>query len=133
PATFSPAASMVVQNGHAVANTAATDVKNLTVEPGGSLALSAGSALNVNGDEASFDGTLTAAADSTLALVGADGVVLQAAAPLTLHSLPVNTPNGVLTDATRAVRGTLQRDDGEFDASAAHVTLSSTATGTGRL
>lgn len=134
PATFTATTSMVVQNAHSVVNTSSTDVMNLTVETGGSLTLNASTDLNVNGDEAIFDGTLVAQDLSTLALLGTDATILESnGGDLDLWNLTVNTPAGTLTDATLLIRGTLQLDDGVFDATLANVTLTSTATGTGRL
>lgn len=133
-ATFGAGFSMVVQNGHAVDNTSGVNVKNLTIETGGALSLDAASSLTVHGDEAIFDGSLTAADNSTLALAGADATILESnGGPLSLWNLTVNTPQGTLTDATISIRGTLQLDGGDFDATMANITLASTASGTGRL
>ncbi len=134
PAVFTPYASMVVQNGHTVVNTSTTDVKNLSVETGGTLTLNSSNQLNVNGDEAIFDGTLVAQDLSALALLGTDATILESnGGTLDLWDLTVNTPAGSLTDATIKIRGTLLLQDGTFDASMGNVTLTSTATGTGRL
>ena len=133
-ATFNATASMVVQAGHTVGATASTDVKKLTVESGATLALSSGTTFTVHGDEAIFDGALTAPDNSTLALAGSTATVLASdGGPLNLWNLTVNTPMGTLTDATIAIRGTLQLDAGELDASLADITLRSQAGGTGRL
>lgn len=134
PVTFSAITHMVVQNGHTVTNTADADMKDLTVNAGGSLVLTAATTLTVHGDEAIFDGTLTAANTSTLALAGTDATILESTGgPLNLFNLTVNTPLGTLTDATLSIRGTLQLDGGDFDASLGTVTLASAASGTGRL
>ncbi|MEZ4756541.1 MAG: PKD domain-containing protein [Flavobacteriales bacterium] len=134
PAIWTAASNMVVQNGHVVTNAATVDVNDVTVELGGELVLAAASTFQVNGDEAIFDGALTAADNSTLALVGADATILESTGgPLSLFDLTVNTPNGCLTDATIAVRGTLLLEDGAFDASLGSVTLISNVDGTARL
>ncbi|HRP83001.1 MAG TPA: hypothetical protein PLY76_13995, partial [Flavobacteriales bacterium] len=133
-ASYGPTANFIVQNGHTVANTADVDVKNLTVNAGGTLALGSATTLTVHGDEAIFDGALTAANTSTLALAGADATILESTGgTLSLWNLTVSTPQGTLTDATLNIRGTLQLDAGDFDASLGNVTLTSTASGTGRL
>ncbi|MEB2341478.1 MAG: PKD domain-containing protein, partial [Flavobacteriia bacterium] len=133
-ATFSGTTNVVIQNGHTVTNTGSEAVRDLTVEAGGSLALDAASFLTVHGDEAIFDGSLTAGDNSTLALAGADATILESTGgPLSLWNLTVNTPQGTLTDATISIRGTLQLDGGDFDATMANITLASTASGTGRL
>jgi hypothetical protein len=109
-------------------------VKSVTVELGGTLVLNASTTFNVNGDEAIFDGTLTAADNSTLALLGTAATILESTGgPLNLFDLTVNTPAGTLTDATIAMRGTLSLQDGDFDASLGSVTLLSTETATARL
>ena len=133
-ASYGPTANFIVQDGHTVTNTADVDVKNLTVNAGGTLALGSATTLTVHGDEAIFDGVLTAANTSTLALAGADATILESTGgTLSLWNLTVNTPQGTLTDATLNIRGTLQLDAGDFDASLGNVTLASTASGTGRL
>ena len=68
--SFTNADNMVVQASHVVTADNSTQVRNITVETGGTLALNANVPFTVTGDEAIFDGTLTAADNSTLALVG---------------------------------------------------------------
>ena len=131
-ATFSASANMVVQNGHTVTNTANADIKSLTVDAGGTLVLNGTTTLTVHGDAATFDGSLTAATNSTLKLAG-PSILESLGGPLNLWNLTINTPDGTLTDATINIRGTLQLDDGEFDASLGNLTLTSAASGTGRL
>lgn len=134
PATFTASTSMVVQTGDVVVNTSNTDVNKVTVESGASLTLNAGTDLNVNGDEVIFDGAFAAADLSTLSLLSTHTTLLASdGGALNLWNLTVNTPAGTLTDATISIRGTLQLDGGDLDASDANVTLASTATGTGRL
>lgn len=130
PASFGPATSMVVQAGDEVAATASVTVHNVEVETGATLELNSGTTFSIHGD-AVLDGDVVAN-ESEIALVGADGVILQSANPLDLYDLTVNTPNGALTDAVIAIRGTLQLTDGEFE-SAEPITLVSDANGTGRL
>ena len=132
-ATFNATANMVVQSGHTVTNAADASVKNLTVNSGGTLALSATTVLTVNGDSASFNGTVTAPNNSTLKLAGTSAMALKSSSPLNLWNLTVNTPQGTTTSATINFRGTLLLEDGTFNASTAHITLTSTAAGTGRL
>jgi len=133
PATFSASTSMVVQGGHTVTGTANADVRQLTVQAGGTLALNAGTTLTVNGDAATFNGTVNAADNSTLKLAGSTATTLAASSALSLWNLTVHTAQGTSTAATIAIRGTLQLDAGTFNASGADITLRSQASGTGRL
>ncbi|MBL7940961.1 MAG: hypothetical protein JNL43_16505 [Flavobacteriales bacterium] len=131
---FTNADNMVVQNTHVV--TANTDVSTLdiTVDAGGELVLAANVTASVHGDEVVVDGDLTANDGSELALVGSDATILESAGgPLSLYDMRVNTPAGTLTDATIGIRGTLLLVDGDFDCSTGAVSVTSTATGTGRL
>jgi len=133
PATFGTNANMVVQDTHTVTNTADVDVKDLTVETGGTLVLDNSATLSASGDNVDFSGTLTANDNSTLALLGTGGVTLASASPLSLWNLTANVPGDLTTDATLNIRGTLLLEDGDFDASTGALTLVSTSTGTGRL
>jgi hypothetical protein len=130
--TFDRFKSAVVQSPHTVTFNADTRVEDLTVNVGGTLALSANT-LTVSGDVFDIDGAMSAADNSGLVLNGTSLVTLESAAALDLHDLTIDAPNDVLSDATIAIRGTLLLEDGEFDTSLGAVTLSSTATGTGRL
>ncbi len=130
PASFGAGISMVVQTGDVVTATASVAVNNVEVESGATLELNDGTTFSIHGD-ATFDGDVVAN-ESEIALVGADGVVLQSASALDLYDLTVNTPNGALTDAVISIRGTLQLTDGEFESNAP-ITLVSDVNGTGRL
>ncbi|MEZ4738036.1 MAG: hypothetical protein R2818_01435 [Flavobacteriales bacterium] len=130
--TFDRFKSAVVQNGHTVTYNADTRVEDLTVDAGGTLALSANT-LTVSGDVFDINGAMSAADNSEVVLNGTSLVTLESAAALDLFDLTLDAPNDVLSDATIAIRGTLSLLDGEFDTSLGAVTLSSTATGTGRL
>lgn len=126
--------SMVVQNGDTVTHSSAVAVKDLQVDAGGTLVMNAGSVVAVNGNIINFNGSLTAIDQSTLALVGTLPSYLQSSGgPLSLYNLYIGNPSGTGTNATLNIRGTLQVDGGDFDASAGNVTLVSNASGTGRL
>jgi len=127
--------NMVVQNGHTVTNTSVIAVSNLQVEAGGSLVLGAGNTgLTVLGNLASFAGTLTANDHSTFALFGSSSAELQSSGgPLNFYDLYVGTPDTTAINSAVTIRGVLQLNSGDFDASAGTVTLISTAAGTGRL
>ncbi|MDX9751517.1 MAG: lamin tail domain-containing protein, partial [Flavobacteriales bacterium] len=130
PAVFGPGVGMVVQAGDAVTVTASMAIGTLEVESGATLELNSGTTFDLHGD-ALIDGDLVAN-ESEIALVGADGVILQSAGTLDLYDLTVNTPNGALTDAVITVRGTLQLTDGEFE-SVGPITLVSDENGTAQL
>ncbi|MCB0770998.1 MAG: PKD domain-containing protein [Flavobacteriales bacterium] len=130
--TFDRFKSAVVQSGHTVTLNADTRVEDLTVDAGGTLALDANT-LTVSGDAFGIAGSMTAADDSEVLLNGTSLITLESAAALDLYDLTLDAPNDVLSDATISIRGTLALMDGEFDTSLGAVTLSSTATGTGRL
>lgn len=133
PATFTSASNMVVQSGHVVTNTGTTDVKDLTIDAGGTLELSGGSTLTVNGSSASIVGTLTAIANSTFELDGAPSATLAVTGLVSFYNFTVALATGATVTGDVDIRGTLQLNDGVFDASGANVTLRSTAFTTGRL
>lgn len=132
PAVFNGDVSMVVQDGDNVNASGNVMIKDFTVESGASFTLTSGTSMAVHGNEASVEGSFSASDNTTLVLVGADGVILESTAPLNLFNLEVNSPNGALTDALINIRGTLQLTQGEFE-SLEPVTLVSDASGTGRL
>jgi hypothetical protein len=132
-AVWTAASNMVVQNGNTVTTAGSTDINTLNVEAGGTLVLAASSILSVNGATVTFAGTVTAADNSTLALVGSSATTLSSTASLSLYDLTVNTPAGTTTAATISMRGTLSLQAGAFDATAANITLVSNAAGTARL
>jgi hypothetical protein len=129
--TFDRFKTMHVQ-GHTVTVDANTRVNDVTVDVGGTLALSANT-LTVTGDGMDINGTMTAADNSTLLFNSSDLTLLESTNPLDLFNLTANTPGDFLTDATIGIRGTLLLSAGEFDASTGAITLSSNANGTGRL
>jgi len=130
--TFDRFKSMVVQNGDVVNINANTRIDDLTVEAGGQLDLAANT-LTISGDLFDNEGTITAADNSTILLNSEALVTLESTSALDLFNLTANTPGDLLTDATISIRGTLLIEDGDFDASIANITLSSTNDGTGRL
>jgi hypothetical protein len=128
-----PPASLVIQNGDILDNTGPTNVQDLTVDNGGTLNLHSGSQLTINGDHASFSGSVIAEDHSAIVLNGTGSTSLSSAGTLSLWDLTVNTPSGTQLQSDLDVRGTLLLNAGPFDATAATVKLVSTATGTGRL
>ena len=133
PANFIPRASMVVQTGHVVHNTATVDLRDVIVEGGGSLQLDPGSAFNVHGRNATFLGVLYGSDGSVMSLVGNKPTVLTAASKPNVWDLEVNTPQGTTASGEMEIRGTLQLIEGDLNVTAALFTLRSYATTTGRL
>jgi len=130
--TFDRFKSMVVQNGDVVNINANTRIDDLTVAAGGQLDIAANT-LTISGDLFDNEGTISAADNSTILLNSDALVTFESSSALDLFNLTANTPGDVLTDATISIRGTLLIQDGDFDASLANITLSSTINGTGRL
>ena len=132
PALINNAASIVVQNGFTVTNNSNTEVHDVFIETGGTLDLASGFALAMYGDTLDVQGDLVAN-ESVLAFVGSGPVSITGAAPIDLFDVIANSPAGITVQADLLVRGTLQLVQGEFNASAAEVTLVSNVDGTGRL
>lgn len=133
PANFIPRASMVVQTGHVVHNTATGDLRDVIVEGGGSLQLDPGSAFNVHGRNATFLGVLYGSDNSVMALVGNKPVVFTAMSKPNLWDLHVTTPQGTVASGEVDIRGTLQLNEGVLNVTTATFTLRSFAATTGRL
>jgi len=133
PANFIPRASMVVQAGHVVTNTATVVLRDVLVEGSGSLQLAPGSFFNIHGRNATFIGVLYGSDNSVMALVGNKPVVFTAVSKPNLWDLHVTTPQGTTASGEVDIRGTLQLNEGNFNASTAAFTLRSFAATTGRL
>ncbi|MCW5899875.1 MAG: PKD domain-containing protein [Flavobacteriales bacterium] len=133
PATFTPTATMVVQAGHAVMLDGGVDVDDLAVNPGGTLELEVNSTFTVHGDQVQLDGSVTAEADSRLALIGA-AANMHGLAAQTLWDLHIGTPGGTTLNSPLRIQGTLRLEENAvIHAGAGLLTLLSNITGTGRL
>ncbi len=125
---------MVVQVGNTVTNTATVSVQKVDVESGGALVLNSNTTFNAWGNNATFTGALTAQDNSTLALKSnTAAVALVTTGTPSIYDLTVNTSGGTTATGNADIRGTLLLEKGAFNASAAAITLRSTATYTGRL
>jgi PKD repeat protein len=133
PANFIPRASMVVQTGHVVTNTATVDLRDVLVQTGGSLQLANGSLFNIHGRNATFLGVVLGSDGSTMALVGNKPVVFTAVSKVNLWDLQMTTPQGTTASGEVDIRGTLQLNEGVLNVSSASFTLRSFAATTGRL
>ncbi|MFZ1659495.1 MAG: PKD domain-containing protein, partial [Flavobacteriales bacterium] len=123
---------MVVQTGDVVTNTADVDLKDVTVDAGGTLVLNASTNFKSHGD-ADFSGTLTTNDLSTLSFLGTGGVIVSSTDTLKLYNLTANVPSDLLTDANFQIRASLRLLDGDFDVSSGSLVLTSTSVGTGRM
>ncbi|MCW5897723.1 MAG: PKD domain-containing protein [Flavobacteriales bacterium] len=135
PAIWGAASSMVVQNPHLVTNTADVDVRDLTVDNGGTLTLTTNTTLTVNGASASFTGAgaVVAEDDSELKIAGVGAFALSTTANLFLFDLTVDRDGTTTVSGSVRLQGTLLLEDGDFDATTANVRLRSNVNGTGRL
>lgn len=133
PANFIPRASMVVQAGHVVTNTAMVELRDVLVEGGGTLQLAPGSFFNIHGRNATFVGVLFGSDNSVMALVGNKPIVFTAVSKPNLWDLHVTTAQGTVASGEVDIRGTLQLNEGVFNATTATFTLRSFASSTGRL
>ncbi|MBK9513531.1 MAG: hypothetical protein IPO05_07860 [Flavobacteriales bacterium] len=91
PANFIPRASMVVQAGHVVTNTATVELRDVLVEDGGNLQLAPGSFFNIHGRNATFIGVLYGSDNSVMAtaqLRGHHGSLGSGASGGELHGQP---------------------------------------------
>ncbi|MEO8589466.1 MAG: PKD domain-containing protein, partial [Flavobacteriales bacterium] len=133
PAIWTAGASMVIQSGHVVTNTTDVDLKDVNLQSGGTLVLTTATAFNVHGASAVITGTLTAQTNSTFALIGGQATTLTTAGSPGFFDLVVTTVAGTTVTGNAVIRGTLQLNNGVFNATGAAITLRSNATLTGRL
>ncbi|MCB0795847.1 MAG: PKD domain-containing protein [Flavobacteriales bacterium] len=132
-ATFDKNATAVVQAFHTITTVGATlDLYDLDVETGSNMALGA-TALSMHGTELNIDGPLTMSGGS-IAFVGGSAAELNGTQSLVADDLTLDNPGGLdLNIDSLGIRGTLQLDDGNFDATGVVVSLESSSTATGRL
>ena len=133
PATFTSTTAVFVQNGHTVTNTSANVVVDeLTIDAGGTLTLNASTTLNTNGDVL-VNGTLTADDNSTLLMSSAVAQTATFASTTSFWDLAVDATVGCTVIGNVQIRGSLDLLDGNFDCTGNQVSLTSSATQTGRL
>jgi len=122
--------SIVIQNGHTITVSGSRNVRDLTIEAGGSIDVGSGS-LTVHGTSFDLDGTFTAGT-GTLLFAGSGLATIEGSAVLDVFNLTVDNTEGVAVDVVTNIRGTLLLNAGDFEALAS-VKLVSDATRTGRL
>jgi len=133
PATFTSTTAVFVQNGDAVVNTSANVVVDeLTIDAGGTLTLNAATTLNTNGDVL-VNGALTADDNSTLLMSSAVAQTATFASTTSFWDLAVDAAVSCTVTGNVDVRGSLDLLDGNFDCTGNQVSLTSSATQTGRL
>lgn len=132
PAVFTAASGMVVQAGNTVTSTAVADLGDFTVDAGGTLVINGFTDFRVHGN-AAVNGTLTCSDNSTLSMLGTGGVVLANTVAVAAYNITANVPGGLTATGTWNIRGSLQLQSGNFNASGASITLVSDQNGTGRL
>lgn len=132
-ATWSSASDMVIQSGDAVTINANTTIKSLTVESGGALAIDANRFLKATAGTNTIQGTLNAADNSRLEISEGTSATLAISGTASFWDFTAGMTTGVTVTGNMDIRGTLQVDDGDLDATGANVTLRSTASYTGRL
>ncbi|HNR55182.1 MAG TPA: hypothetical protein PKJ19_08455, partial [Flavobacteriales bacterium] len=122
-----------VRNGHTVTVNSASSVDDLTVEAGGTVAITSNN-LTVNGTSLVLDGSITGVSGAPLVLGNTSGKALTVtgSGSMQVYDLTANTAGGVTMNPAVGIRGTLQLNTGAFTAVGA-VSLVSDATGTGRL
>ena len=131
-ASFTALSNMVIQNGHVVSNSGNTSVSDLILQTGGTLNINGATTISVNGNM-DIDGTLAAADNSTVALVGSGATTISTTGSPSFYDLTVNTSAGTTLSGAAVIRNTLLLSDGSFDAGTAQLVLASNASSTARL
>lgn len=133
--TFTKNATMAIQATHTVTSTsnATIDLRDLDVETGGTLDLAGNGTVSINGPSFNVDGTLTATDDAFNILGDALTTISGATSSIDVEDLTLDGFGAQVTTTNLRIFGTLQLDNGNFDANGKNVVLASTATGTGRL
>jgi hypothetical protein len=128
-----PRSRAVLRTGHSITLSGQQIMDDLTVESGATLHFSGSEVLlSVLGSTVVLDGSVTGT--GVLSLEGAAPTVLsRTGPPLSVGNLTIACPEGVVASGAFDIRGTLQLASGNFDATAANITLRSTANATARL
>lgn len=133
PAVWTSASNMVVQNGHTVTNASGNaTIKALTVDAGGTLVLSASTTLTSN-DDVTVNGTLTASDNSAMVMSSTAAQDASFASTTSFWDLAIDADVSCTVTGNMEIRGSLDLLDGVFDCTGNQVSLTSTATQTGRL
>ena len=133
--TFNENATMVVQNTHTVSTTsnASIALRNLNVETGGTLNLTGNCTVEINGPTLDVDGSLSATDDDFELVSDELTSISGAAGTIDVNNMTLDGFGAIVTVNTLKIRGTLQLDNGNFNANGKEVQLISNASGTARL
>jgi len=132
-ATFTSSTDLIVQAGDVVTNTTASvQVRDLSVDAGGTLVLDANTLLNTNGNVL-VNGTLTANDNSAMLMSSNAAQTATFASTTSFWDLTVDADVSCTVTGNVEVRGSLDLLDGNFDCTGNQVSLTSSATQTGRL
>ncbi|HEY0976483.1 MAG TPA: PKD domain-containing protein, partial [Flavobacteriales bacterium] len=138
-ASFTKNATAVVQATHVVTTTPAATIalRDLTVETGGTLALTGATTVDIHGTELRVDGTLQAN-DATARFLGSNPTSVSGSQPITLFNLEVNGPSVTQQNNALRIRGSLDVLNGAYDVNNTgnpnrNLTLVSEASGTARI
>lgn len=132
--TFDKNATMVIQNTHTITTSGSNfNVKNLSVETGGALSLGGTTTVGVYGPTFDLNGPFTST-DDNLGFFGSSlQTISGTTTPVEVNDLTLDGSGLLVGVATLKIRGTLQLDNGNFNANSKIVQLVSNASGTARL
>jgi subtilisin-like proprotein convertase family protein len=125
--------SMVIQSGDTITVNANTAINDLTTEATSRLVVNAANTLNVHGDLLTLAQFSVSAASGEVTLESTAPVSIAITGTVAFNDLTVNATAGVTVTGGLNIFGTLQLNDGTFNASSATVQLRSDAIRTGRL
>lgn len=131
--TWNSATSLVIQAGDTITVSADVAINDLTTEAASRLVINAGNTLYVHGDQLTLAQFSVSAASGEVALESTSPVTIAVTGTVAFNDLTVNVGAGVTVTGGLNIFGTLQLNDGAFNASGATVQLRSDATRTGRL
>ncbi|HRP00106.1 MAG TPA: proprotein convertase P-domain-containing protein, partial [Flavobacteriales bacterium] len=111
--------SMVIQSGDTITVNANTTIEDLTTQATSRLIISAGNTLEVHGDALSLAHFTVSPLSGEVELVSATAVNISISGTVNFNDLTVNTVAGTTLTGTMGIFGTLQLNDGAFNASSA--------------
>lgn len=134
--TFDKNASMVIQLGDSITttNNPTFDLRSLTVESGGTLIIQGVGDHEIHGPVFDIDGSFSSSDDNFTFKCPSLQTISGSAGTITVNDLTLDSLGGILvTVNTLKIMGTLQIDQGDFNANNKEVQLISNASGTARL
>ena len=131
--TWNSNSSMVIQGGDTITVNANVAINDLTTQATSRLIINAGNTLEVHGDALSLAQFTVSPLSGEVELVSSSAVNISISGTVNFNDVTVNTTAGTTVTGGMGIFGTLQLNDGAFNASGATVVLRSDATRTGRL